>query len=84
MFAAELVQEHLDVRGGCAVSHARCLADEAESQIRLEPARPDRLAEAFPGWRQALLHDRDLLREVRVRHDVVPGGLPVASGPAVR
>ena len=64
MLAAELVQKHLDVRGGRAAGHARCLADEAESPVCLESARPDRLAEAVPGRREGLLLDLDLLWKV--------------------
>ena len=69
MHAAELVSNPLDVRGGRAAGHVRCLADEAESPVFLEPVRPDHLAEAFLGWREAVLPDPDLLWKVCLRHD---------------
>ena len=75
MHAAELVSNPLDVRGGRAAGHVRCLADEAESPVCLESARPDRLAEAVPGRREAVLPDLDLLWKVCLRHDGLLGRL---------
>ena len=83
MYAAELVSNPLDVRGGRAAGHARCLADEAESPVCLESARPDRLAEAVPGWREAVLLDPDLLWTVCLRHDGLLGRLYATGRPFV-
>ena len=73
----------MDARGGRAAGHARCLADEAESPVCLESARPDRLAEAVPGRREAVLPGLDLLWEVCLRFDGLLGWLYVTGRPFV-
>ena len=64
MYAAELVSNPLDVRGGRAAGYVRCLVDEAEFPVCLEFVRLDWLVEAVPGWREAVLPDPDVLWKV--------------------
>ena len=84
MYAAELVSNPLDVRGGRAVGHVGSLADEAESPVCLESVGPDRLAEAILGRCEAVLPDPDLLWKVCLRHDGLFGRLCGASRSFVR